>query len=106
MKIRNLAHCILLLALAVMVAGCSASLGVRELKGTVQVSRTDDDDRAIEGFIFDGKEEFHLVEGSAKNKLLDQVDAKVRVRGEITESWFSGKKYIDIDSYKIIERVN
>lgn len=106
MNLRNLAHYILLLILFLLLAGCSASLGVREVKGTVQVSRTDDDDRAIEGFIFDGREEFHLVDGTAKDKLLDQVDAKVRVRGEITESWFSGKKYIDIDSYKIVERVN
>jgi hypothetical protein len=106
MTVHNRSAFLLIHTLIFTAIGCSSSLGTKELTGIVQASRTDDDDRAVDGFIFDGKEEFYLIDGSVKDKLLDQVDAKVRVKGEISESWFTGKKYIDIDTYKIVERVN
>ena len=96
----------LILGPVLLLQGCSSSLGTLNVKGTVQASKTNEEDRAVEGFIFDGKDEYHLAEGPNKEKLLDQIDAQVSVKGEVSEGSYSGIKYIDVEQFKILKKAN
>ncbi len=94
---------IFLLILFFSIISCSLSSGSPKiLTGFVQSSKTDKNDNPVEIYIFDGADEYQIEENDLQEKLLDEVDKKVVVKGDVGTS-FSGKKYITIEEYQILD---
>lgn len=83
--------------------GCALSFGNQKiLTGFVQSAKTDKNDNPVEIYIFDGKEEYQIEENDLQEKLLEEIDKKVVVKGAVGTS-FSGKKYITIEDFQILD---
>ena len=89
-------------ASAALFAGCVASSVNETVTGYIQSSKLDDDDNPIDVYLFDGKTEYLITKNPKHNELLDLVDRKVSVKGEVSDAP-EGKKRIDVESFKVVD---
>ena len=83
--------------------GCSSGLsGPMVLTGYVQSSKTDDNDNAVEAYIWDGSKQFHISKGPQLEGLLELIDRKVSVRGNVSTDW-DDKYHIAVDSFTVLD---
>lgn len=75
----------------------------KTLTGFVQSSKTDKNDNPTEIYLFDGKEEYQIEENKQQEKLLDQVDRKVVVKGSVGTSFGGKKKYITVEEFQVLD---
>lgn len=87
---------------ALLCAGCSLSGDSATVTGFVQSSKTDDNDIPIEGFIWDGQTQYNLEKDDQLESILENVDRKVKVQGEVREDW-DGNKWIKVEKLDFLD---
>lgn len=81
--------------------GCAGKEQV-QITGFIQSSKTDDNDLPVEGYIWDGQTQYNLEKNDKLEQILENVDRKVKVDGEVREDW-DGNKWIEVDSVKLLD---
>lgn len=83
---------------------CSLSSGSPKiLTGFIQSSKTDKNDNPTEIFIFDGKNEYLIEENEQQKQLLDAVDKKVSVKGDVSTSYSGKKNFVTVNEFQILD---
>lgn len=86
-----------------LLSGCSSGLnGPMVLTGFVQSSKTDDNDNAVEAYIWDGSKQFHVSKGPQLEELLELIDRKVSVRGNVSTDW-DERYHIEVESFTVVD---